>query len=167
MNLQAELPLIARIAADLRDYLGDDFDEEAFLDTLDGETNAMDIADRLIALTLDAEAMVDAIKAQQADLATRAGRKEAQGEAFRAQMLKVLDATGLKKLERPRATISRRAGSLSVRIIDEASIPSQLCTVKTTTAPDKKAIRAQIEAGEMVPGAELVVGADGVSIRVK
>ena len=90
-----------------------------------------------------------------------------QGEAFRAQMLKVMDAMGIKKLDRPRATISKRAGSLSVRITDEASIPTQLCTVKTITAPDKKAIRAQIEAGETVPGAELAQGADGVTVRVR
>lgn len=167
MNVYTDLPLITRVANDLRDYLGDDFDEASFLDTLDGETDAMDIADRLIALTLDAEAMAAAIKAQQADLSARASRKEAQGDAFRAQMLKVLDAVGVKKLERPRATISRRAGSLSVRITDEASVPTQLCTVKTITSPDKKAIREQIEAGELVPGAELAVGAEGVTVRVK
>lgn len=167
MNVHADLPLIARVAAELRDYLGEDFDDETFLDTLDGATDALDIADRLIAMTLDAEAMAEAIKAQASDLTARRQRKEAQCDAFRAQMLKVLDATGLKKLERPRATISRRAGSQSVRITDEAAVPSQLCTVKTITTPDKAAIKAQIMAGEDVPGAEIVTGDDGIIVRVR
>lgn len=167
MNVHADLPLITRVATELRDYLGEDFDDATFLDTLDGATDALDIADRLIGMTLDAEAMVEAIKAQEADLKARRDRKELQGDAFRAQMLKVMDAIGVKKLERPRATISKRAGALSVRITDEAAIPTQLCTVKTITTPDKKAIRAQIEAGESVPGAELAYGADGVTVRVK
>jgi hypothetical protein len=55
---------------------------------------------------------------------------------------------------------------LSVRIDDDAAIPSQLLTVKTTTAPDKAAIKRQIEAGEHVPGAALVRGDDIVTVRV-
>jgi hypothetical protein len=31
--------------------------------------------------------------------------------------------------------------------------------------PDKKAIKAQIDAGEDVPGAEIKIGADGVTLR--
>ena len=167
MNVYADIPLIQRVAAELRDYLGEDFDDTAFLDTLDGETNALDVADKLIALALDADAMVSAILTQREALVMRAERKEAQSEAYRAQMLKLLDAMNVKKLERPRATISRRAGSQSVRIVDEASIPSQLCTVKTITSPDKAAIKASIAAGESVPGAEMVTGPDSLTVRVK
>lgn len=167
MNIRPDFHLIERIAADLRAMLGDDFDEVTFLDTLDGETDAADIADKLIAAMQEAEAMAEAVKAQEADLKARRARFEARGDAFRKQMLHLMDAIKMAKLERPRATVSRRAGSVSVEITDEASIPSQLCTVKTITAPDKAAIRKQIEAGETVPGARLVRGDDGVTVRVK
>ena len=69
------------------------------------------------------------------------------------------------KTDPARATISRRAGLPSVQITDEAAIPSQLC--KTTVAPDKAAIKAQLLAGETVPGAQIVMGADGVTVRVR
>lgn len=165
MNIHADLPLIKRVSDQLRDMLGDDFDDETFLDSLDGETDAMDIADRLIASMQDDTALANAAKAEAADIAARAKRIAERAEAKKKALFLVLDATGQKKLERPRATISRRAGSLSVCITDETSIPSQLC--KTTVTPDKSAIKKQLEAGEEVPGAELRRGEDGITVRVK
>lgn len=160
-----DLPTIRRMADEIRVALGDDFDGETFLDTLDGETDAADIADKLLADMLGAEAMADAIRGEIADLTARRNRFDARGDAIRAQLLALLDATGEKKMERPRATISRRAGIASVQIIDETAIPSQLC--KTTVAPDKAAIKAQLLAGETVPGAQIVTGSDSLAVRVK
>lgn len=165
MNINA--PFIAGMAADLRDALGDDFDAETFLDTLDGETDALDIADTLIRDMQEAEALAAATKALADDYAARAKRIGDRPRAIKAALLHLLDAIGEKKLERPAATVSRRAGSLSVKITDADAVPSQLCTVKTVTAPDKAAIKAQIDAGEVVPGAELVRGDDTVTVRVK
>jgi len=165
MNIRPDFKLIQLMAEEIRAALGDDFDAEAFLDTLDGETDAADIADRLLAELADAEAMAEAIRGQEADMKARRQRYDMRGEAFRRQLLNLLDAIGEKKIERPRATVSRRAGLPSVQITDEAAIPSQLC--KTTVAPDKAAIKAQLLAGEAVPGAQIVVGDDGVTVRTK
>lgn len=165
MNIRPDFKLIQLMAEEIRAALGDDFDTEAFLDTLDGETDAAEIADRLLAELAEAEAMAEAIKAQEADMKARRQRFDMRGEAFRRQLLNLLDAVGEKKIERPRATVSRRAGLPSVQITDEAAIPSQLC--KTTVAPDKTAIKAQLMAGETVPGAQIVVGDDGVTVRTK
>ena len=160
-----DLPTIRRMAEEIRAALGDGHDADTFLDTLDGETDAADIADKLLADMLGAEAMGEAIRGEIADLTARRNRFDARGEAIRVQLLALLDATGEKKLERPRATISRRAGMASVQITDETAIPSQLC--KTTVAPDRAAIKAQLLAGETVPGAMIVTGKDSLSVRVK
>ena len=167
MNIRPDLRLIEVVSAQLTELLGDDFDPAAFWDTLDGETDVLDVADHLIGRMMDDEALAEAIAAQESALSARKMRVRARAETVRAVLLTVLDATGQKKLERPRATISRRTGSVSVRITDDASIPSQLCTVKTITSPDKAAIKKQIDAGEIVPGAELVRGPDGLTVRVK
>lgn len=165
MNIRPDFSLIERMAESLREMLGEDFDDATFLDTLDGETDAMDLADRLISAALDAEAMADAIREQEAAMRARRVRYDARADAFRKQMLTLIDAVGVKKIERPRATISRRAGLPSVQITDETAIPTQLC--KTVVAPDKAAIKAQLLAGETVPGAAIVVGDDGVTVRTK
>lgn len=163
--MQFDPQTIRRWADEIRAELGEDFDTETFMDTLDGMTDAADIADRMIADMLAAEAMGEAIRGEISDLTSRRDRYDARKDAFRRQLLSLLDATGEKKMERPRATISRRAGLPSVQITDEAAIPSQLC--KITVAPDKAAIKAQLLAGETVPGAQIVMGADGVTVRVK
>ena len=95
----------------------------------------------------------------------RRARLEARVRAKRRVGAEMLEAISVKKLERPRATLSRSAGRVTVRITDEASVPTQLCTIKTITTPDKAAIKRQLEAGEDVPGAELARGDDTLILR--
>lgn len=166
MSARINAPLIEGISKMLTEMLGDDFDPVTFWDTLDGETDVLDIADHIIARMQDDAALADAAKAQADALAARARRIGDRGKAHKKALLAILDAAGQRKLERPAATVSRRAGSLSVRIIAEGDIPSQLTTTKTVTAPDKAAIKKQIEAGETVPGADLVRGDDTVTVRI-
>lgn len=165
MNSMTEIPLIRRVAAVLREMLGDDDDEAVFLDTLDGETDALRILDLAIEGAADAAVTSAAIRDHIDGLQARLSRFNARKEAHRATMLLILDAMGLQKVERPMATVSRRSGQPSVSITDPAAIPSQLC--KTTVAPDLAAIKAQLAAGEFVPGAEMKTGPESLTVRVK
>ena len=162
--MRLDTSFIAAMSARLRELCGDD--DDLLADMIEGETDAMELADRLIAAMQEAEALANAVRAQIDPLVLRHCRIDARADAIRRQLLPLLDAMGLKKIERPRATVSRRAGSVSVRITDEASVPRQLCVAKLIETPDKKAIKAQLEAGETVPGAELVRGEDGVTVRI-
>jgi len=164
MNARLDLSLIERIAAELAPYRDD---EETYLDTLDGATDALDLLDREIASEQADRAFVAALADHIKALKARADRIDMRADARRKAQLLILNAIGLRKVERPLATLSLRAGSVSVQITDEAAIPSQLCTIKTSTSPDKAAMRAQIEAGETVPGAELVRGDETLSVRIK
>lgn len=163
--MKIDTTLIGIVSQELQAMLGDDFDPETFWDTLDGETDVLDIADRLLSVRAEARALSDAAKAQADDLAARAKRIGERARACDKALSALLGATGQKKLERPAATVSVRKGSLSVAITDETAIPSQLC--KTVVTPDKTAIKAQLQQGENVPGAELRTGEDGVTVRVK
>lgn len=156
--------LIEQISAQLRDMLGEEFDPETFWDTLDGETDIAHMIDHLLRDRMEARALAQAIKSENDALSLRRKRMEAREQAADKALLLILEATGEKKVVRPLATVSRRLGALSVEITDEAAVPSQLC--KTVVTPDKVAIKAQLQAGEIVPGAALVRGADSVSVRV-
>ena len=164
MNIQSNLPLIAAMAEMLAPYRDDD---ETYSDTLEGETNVMELLDGEIAAMQSDEALAEAIKAQEDALRVRRERVSMRAEAHKKNLKLILQHAVLQKAERPRATVSIRPGSLSVRIVDEAEIPSQLMREKVTRAPDKAAIKAQIEAGETVPGAELARGDDVLTVRVK
>ena len=165
MTRTIDTNLIGEVAGILRDHMGDDSDQQAFLDTLDGETDVLDLIDRLLIQERDAAAMVAAIREQEKELAARRFRMEGRQKAAKSALFAILGATGERKIERPLATISRRSGSLGVNITDADAVPTQLCKVVKT--PDKAAIKAQIEAGEHVPGAELKRGPDSISVRTK
>jgi hypothetical protein len=158
------LPLIRQVAEMLEPYRDD---AEAFWDTLDGETDALTILDATLASMQDDEALAAAIKAQEADLKARRDRIAMRADAKRKTLALVLGAAGMRSAERPCGTVSVRPGNLSVRIVNEADLPSQLMRVKTTSEPDKAAIKAQLEAGVDVPGAALERGGDVVMVRVK
>lgn len=165
MNIQANIPLIEQVSAQLVDLLGEDFDTEAFWDTLDGETDAMDIIGHLIRDREEAKAHEAASKALSQEYSTRAKRLNDRQKAVASALGAVLDAAGQRKVTHPLGTVSRTNGRVSLQITDATAIPSQLTV--TTVKPDNAAIKKQLEAGEDVPGAELVRGADGVTVRVK
>jgi hypothetical protein len=146
--MNAHLTLIEAVAALLQPYADD---EDLYQDMIEGETDALDLLDSQIASMQNDEALAEAIKAQEANLKARRERIEWRADAHKKAALLIMNAAGLKKAERPRATISVRPGSVSVQITDEAEIPTQLMREKITRAPDKAAIKAQLEAGETVP----------------
>ena len=163
--MHTNINLIEHVAGVLRDMLGDDFDSDTFLDTLDGETDVMDIVGRLVADREEAKAFAAASKAIAAEYDGRARRLTDKAAAIAKALGAVLDATGEKKIAHPLATISRTKGRRSCLITDESAVPTQLC--RTTVTPDRTAILAALEAGETIPGAEIQIGDPGVSVRVK
>lgn len=161
MNARFNTGIISRLAAEIRDAIGDD--DPDLIECIDAETDVLDITDRLLGELGEAEAWEEAAKHMAERYALRAKRMAEKQRSLKKALGSILDATGEKSLRRPLATVSRTRPHTSVVITDEASVPTQLCRI--TKSPDKAAIKAQIEAGESVPGAELQQGAPGVAVR--
>lgn len=157
----ATLGRLQAIASDIREMAGED--ERAYLDTLDGETDVLDLLDDWIARSQHVAALEAATREQAQRLGERARRFAEQGRASRRAILLLLHAIGERKLVRPGATLSVKSGSVSVEITDPAAVPTQL---RKPGEPDKAAIRAQLEAGEDVPGCRIVTGEETISMRV-
>ncbi len=165
MNIRADINFIEQVSAVLRDMLGEDFDAETFWDTLDGETDAMDVIGHLIRERVEAKAHETAAKEAADTYNTRKQRMTDKQKAISKALGQILDATGEQKVNHPLGTVSRTKPRISAKVFDETVIPSQLTV--TTTKPDLTAIKKQLEAGEVVPGAELVAGEPGLTVRVK
>lgn len=163
MNIHASIGSIKGTAEMIREMLGSDFDNETFLDTLDGETDVMDMIGFLIESRVEAKEVETAMKSIAAVYTARAKRYASQADACTKGLGKLLDATGEKKIAHEIGTVSRTKPRVSMTVVDPTAIPSQLCKA----VPDNAAIKAQLEAGETVPGAELVSGEAGVTVRVK
>jgi len=156
---KSELEYLSEQLAEYKDDL------ETFWDTLDGETDVMDMVGSAIEDIVSAEgdqAKLDHI------ILKYTHRRDAvisRKHALKRALKIILLATQQKKIPHALATVSLREGSESVLIADQTKIPTQLC--KTTLTPDKAAIKKLLQAGEVIDGAVLNTGPQSISIRMK
>lgn len=169
--MTAPLDRATATAKALREQLvaiyGDEIDEQTLLDTIDGET---DIEAAIIAVAREraetaalSEALADRIDAMKA----RKARLDLRADRLRAVIARAMDETGRRKIVGPEFTLSLSTVKPGVVITDEAALPPEMVATKTTTSPDKKAIKAALEAGAAVPGATLGNGGVTVTVRTK
>ncbi len=154
---------IRRMADQIRLLTGDD--QDTFLDTLDGETDAMDILGKLIQERTECSIYEGSAKELAATYTARAKRLSNKQEALSITIGHLLDAMGQTKIQHPLATVSRTKPRKKVVVVDQHDIPSQLTTV--TVKPDMAAINKQMDAGELVPGCEYQMGNSSVTVRIK
>lgn len=102
----------------------------------------------------DIDAMADAIKTEEENLCARRKALERKSERLRDYLASCMLMTGITKYNSQRLAVSFRA-SKSVTILNEAMIPEDFMVTKTTSAPNKTAIKAAIENGIYIPGAEI------------
>lgn len=124
--------------------LGEDAEPQLILDTVEGETNALEMLDAIVETILADEGYIDIIKA-------RITRLEARSNRRRAIVLEIMQRMGLRTAKRPMYTASVTDGPKSVHITDEKLIPMHLHRV----APDKVAIAKVLKDGGIVDGAQL------------
>ena len=154
--------LISELSEQLEEYKDD---LELFWDTLDGETDVMDIVGGVLEQIIKAQADEVAAKYQADIYKGIADKHKSRGDSLKKSLKSVLMLTGQTKIPHSLGTVSLRQGTESVVIHNEKEIPSQLC--KVTVTPDKTEIKKQLKAGVQIDGAELVTGPQTISIRMK
>ena len=103
----------------------------------------------------ECEALAKAIKEEELNLSVRRKALENKAQHLRAYLSDCMTMVGLRKLNTSKVAISFRT-SKAVEILNEGMIPEYLMTEKIAWSPNKTAIKAAIEEGHEVPGAELV-----------
>lgn len=158
-KLASEIQYMLAVYPELAD------DEELRLDTLEGETDFNRIMSRLVRARNEKLASAEGLASYIGDLSDRKARHVRSADGVKALMLSLMSVADLPKLVLPEATISVTKPSTSVEITDIEALPQG--TFATVRQPDKKAIKALIEAGDDVPGAALKSGDAGLTVRVK
>ncbi|MCX5956704.1 MAG: siphovirus Gp157 family protein [Cyanobacteria bacterium] len=95
---------------------------------------------------------------QQAKRLTELSRSDAsRADALEDSLVLVLTRLQPKatRFSFPNHELSSRK-SQAVEIEDEDSLPSEWLTLKTTSQPDKSAIKEALKAGRLIPGAQLI-----------
>jgi hypothetical protein len=139
-------------------------DEQLRLDTIEGETDALEIATRLVRLVNRAEGMTEAIDAEIDALKQRRKRYVEQARRARVGIQSIMTTSELRKLELPVGTVSLKRTPPSLVITDSKAIPNDFWRVKME--PDNTAIKDALKKGQAVEGCTLSNGGETISIRV-
>lgn len=156
-QLNAEFEELYNLLCDLPD--DDEEALEAYYTTLEGIQGEIDQKMENIACfikQLNADAA--ALKAERDAIEARLKAKQHKADRLKAMLQDALVNAGLKRLEMPKAKISLRQNPPSVIITDLGAVAASAYIkprVIKEADVDKTAIKAAIQSGEDVPGAEL------------
>lgn len=143
-------------------------DTNALIDTLDGETDALEIVRRLVRYSMEQQSLADAAEARVRALEARQARFEQRVAAARITARDMLEALGIAKVTAEDFTVSVRPGKPTVQIVEPERIPEEFVRVVTTRTVDKPLVKAALDRGETVEGACWSNGAQPVlSVRSK
>jgi hypothetical protein len=138
-------------------------DDDLREDMIAGETDMVPLIERLLKRKLDADTMVSAIKERKSEIAERQARFERQAEGYKTLIKSMMIAADLDKVTLPDATVSVTKPRTKVNILDVNELPQGFFV--TERKPKSADIKAALERGEEIPGAELVLGDDGLMVR--
>ncbi len=129
-------------------------DEQATLDTVEGETNLQEAMQDSILRVFELEAHMDALANVVDQLKARKERMDMAREKIRARLLTAMEVMGVKKIAFPVATIGVRNTPEGVDIVDETRLPIKFL-VPQPPKPDKRAILEALQKGDHIDGTKL------------
>lgn len=138
-------------------------DAQAIADTIEAESLPLEVKAQNVAYApkmLEAEA--DAIEAAAKEMVARAKAKRNRAANIREYLKTCMEVAGVSKIDCPHFAITIKKNPPAVDVWDEKQIPAEFWRtpepVPPVAAPDKAAIKAAIQAGRDVPGAQLAQG---------
>lgn len=128
-------------------------------------TAAIEKRDRFCAFLAHLEAQEELCKVEEDRIAARRRGFESLRKRLEEYAIHTMENLGVRKLEGNTSVLRLHGKPASVIIENPAEIPARFIVEKIVSDPDKRAIKAAIDAGEDVPGATLALG--GNSLRRK
>lgn len=158
-TVKAEIARLMEQFPDLAD------DSALAMDTFEGETDLFNVVGMAVKERAEKLAMAEGVKGYIGELSERKARFERTADALKALVQSLMDVTGQDKITLPEATVFTTKPRTGVEITSLDDIPQGYA--KFEKKADKAAIKAALEAGEFIPGAELTFGEPGLTIRTK
>lgn len=155
---------IAPLAASIRELCGDD--DLAFVDTLDGETDAIRAASQAVRMIAAMETLETAAKALATRYGARAGDFADRAQRARDALAHFMAEIGEKRLTLPEGTITLATGQPSLTgEPDIDTLPPDY--VRITKAPDRALIKKALQDSFEVPGYSLTNARPRLQIRTR
>lgn len=140
-------------------------DEETLTDTIDGESGALDAIASLVRSAREDEANAKALGDMLSDMRERKQRLSNRADKRREAATQIMEAIGVKKVERADFTASLRKVGPPLVITDEGKLGD--AWFKITRTPDRTAIKQLLEHGGELEGAMLGNPSLGMTVRFK
>jgi hypothetical protein len=140
-------------------------DEQTLADTLEGATDLQDLCILACRDVEQTDADIVALDLIIADKQARKRRFEDRRSRIRQAVAEAMLDAGLKRIVAADMTIFASVSKGGVRIVNDDLLPDGMTV--TTRRPDKAAIKAAIDAGQTVPGAERGNGTPTIRIATK
>lgn len=140
-------------------------DEEAWIASLESETDLTELLSRLLDSWRNDESLAGGIAGRIAELELRQERLGQRAKAKREVARTLMLAANVRKLELPEGTLSIRNGGERLEIPDETAVPDEWC--KTIKTPEKAKIKEAIKGGLDVNWAGLVRSPESISVRTR
>lgn len=157
-------PALITLAQQIRELVGDD--DIAFIDTLEGASDAVEAVRSALRMEAAYEANEAACKGLRDRYAARAQDFASRRERIRNALVQFMGEIGEKTMVLPEGTITRKAGGTKVvGEGDPATMPAEFVRTKTSHELDKTAIKRALEQGAEVPGFYLSNGTETLAIR--
>lgn len=149
----------------MKSHLAASFEVEEMdlFDSLDGELPLADKMREMIRFAIKMEAENHGLKKYIDELRVTHDARVEKVERIREAVLSAMEQIGTKKLESPDFVVSMKPGPRSVVVLDVGKLLPW--HTKTKIEPDKAAIKADLEQGNPVEGAELSNGRPVLAIR--
>jgi hypothetical protein len=138
-------------------------DPDLMLVLAEGETDLLELLDRMLEADLNDDALIIGLKAQKDTLAVRLHRLQERRESRRSILEQALFLLERKSLERPVATLTLSNRPPALVVDEEAQIPARFFDLKPML--NKRLAKEALEAGEEVPGARLSNGCVTLTVR--
>lgn len=151
------------IKALLLDYPELNDDEELKQDMLHGSTKFIEVMEKLLLTMMEKQVLRDALGEFILALRLREATLEKRIAFLRSLMHRLMTATDTKSLDLPAAKLTVKSTPAKVVISDEDVVPVEFFRVKREL--NKAAIKAALEDGKEVPGANLSNGGTTIQVR--
>uniref|UniRef100_A0A6M3J1U2 Uncharacterized protein n=1 Tax=viral metagenome TaxID=1070528 RepID=A0A6M3J1U2_9ZZZZ len=142
----------------LMDEFDDDSREAAFYALNAYEAEFKTKATNVAAVIANAQVMHDNIKNLEERLCARRRRIAKKIEWLKEYLMENMKAMDIRKIESLQFDIILRKKPMSVFVMPGTELPPELLRVKTTTEPDKKALKELLESGAELPGVYMLGG---------
>ena len=143
-----------------------DLDDETLADTLEGLTDLNEILAAFIRSALDDEALADALSTRLGEMKVRLERLTQRAKTKRSLVLEAMTKAELKRLLEPDFTVSVRAGTQTLEVIEEERIPDDYWKPQPAKL-DRQRMIHDLRAGHAIAGAQLGPRTSQLSVRVK